>query len=80
MSYNKPIFIVDKFYRVKQTFKSGSSNFQLDEVLVFVKDYYSIYDSSFVYEFRDTTAGETKYWWLRHDDSSSRWEDFFEML
>jgi len=80
MSYHKPIFIADRFYRVKQTFKSGSSNFRLDEVLVFVKDYYSIYDSSFVYEFRDTATAETKYWWLPHDDSSSLWEDFFEML
>jgi len=79
MSYTQPIFMPGRRYRVKQSFKSGStSTFVVGEVLIFERDAYSNYDNSFVYVFRAEIGGETKEWWLLEAQPKELWQQCFE--
>jgi hypothetical protein len=78
MSYQRVIFVPGERYRAKQTFTSGNSQFISGEVLAFERDFYSRYDSSFVYEFRSENDGTNKTWWLHDQKPVDIWREYFE--
>lgn len=78
MSYRQPIFQAGAVYRVLKSLTSTNCAFLHGEELVFTKDYYSVYDSCFVYAFKNAAHGEEKEWWLPHDDDPNQWHALFE--
>jgi len=75
-----PIFNIDTHYRVKKSFMSWQSTFIAGEVLDFVRDYYSRYDSSFVFQFKSRSDGQEKFWHLHEDDPKDTWKQYFEPI
>lgn len=80
MIMQRSIFKVGERYRAKRTFVNGRSTFTAGEVLVFERDGYSPYDSSFMYEFRSESGNDRKEWVLHEDEPATNWEADFECL
>jgi hypothetical protein len=72
----RPIFSTGSAYRALKDINCGSSNFLAGEHLIFLRDGYSPYDESFVYEFRDD-AGKTKSWLMPEGASENDWKSCF---
>jgi len=76
----QPIFARGAHYRCLLSFQSGPSSFEAGEVLTFLKETYSRYDTAFVYEFRSDADGQLKYWLLSDGDTPLSWTKYFESL
>jgi hypothetical protein len=72
----RKIFKVGKKYVVKLDFISGVDKFLEGEVLVFSRESYSPYDSSFAYQFI-CQDGEFKTWWINEDLPTDTWKMHF---
>jgi hypothetical protein len=51
--------------------------FRIGEVVTFLQDYYSHYDSLSVYLFR-TASGEERYWALHDTEPVNKWQQYFQ--
>ncbi|WP_139340843.1 hypothetical protein, partial [Klebsiella aerogenes] len=78
-SWRKSPFESGNKYRVLHDFKALRDNFKVDEVLVYTKDVYSIYDSCTGYLFSDAN-GATRVWDVYDDDDLDRWAEHFVLL
>ena len=78
MGWRKNILKKGTCYRAKVSFVSGPSRFEVGEVMIFVRDSYSHYDNSTVYEFLCKDAQESKGWWLHDSESPESWNNYFD--
>ena len=78
MSWERHLFTVGERYRVRKGFVSGTTRFNLGEIVVFERDGYSYYDNCFAYEFRDPSDGQLKTWWVHEDAPTDEWKEYFE--
>lgn len=74
---NREIFKPGHRYEVKANCTSGVYQFHSGEILTFDGEKYSPYDSSFAYEFHDS-SGSAKTWWLHQDAPSDAWNQYFQ--
>lgn len=77
MTWERHIFAPGRKYRVTQSFSAAGYAFASGEVVQFVRDYYSFYDNSFVYEFVDAN-GVCRYWWMHESKPLDSWHEYFE--
>jgi hypothetical protein len=70
------IFLQGITYKALKNISSGTFKFYAGEALVFLRDGYSPYDESFIYEFR-SDEGVTKSWIMPEDASENYWEQYF---
>jgi hypothetical protein len=82
MNDKQNLFLQNTRYRVKQPFSErlwDSWAFKQDEVLRFVRSYYSFYDGLYIYEFLSELDSLTKFWALPDKQEVETWKDFFEV-
>jgi hypothetical protein len=60
-------------------FASSLSKFRRGERLKFISESYSSYDASALYTFQ-SDSGSRVHWFLRDEQETSVWMDFFEVV
>lgn len=79
MSWRSNPFEIKKTYRIKKDFTSIQFMFKAGQLVRFIGEGYSRYDSATIYNFEDVTTGENLQWWLSDDEKQTKWEELFEV-
>ncbi len=61
MNFQLNLFVPGKRYRVLNRFTNWQWTFEASEELLFIKEFYSFYDSASLFEFRSIVTGEIKH-------------------
>ena len=67
-----------RYARFRTRHKFGK--FSEGEILAFVREFYSHYDSTTIFHFRNVQTEEVKEWWLHDDEPIESWKDYFEVV
>ncbi len=78
MTWRKCPFVEGAKYCVKQDFTLLAFNFLKGDILLFIRQAYSRYDSSTVFFFQNQRTNEEMQWWLHDEEPIESWSDFFE--
>jgi hypothetical protein len=73
-------FVVGRRYRVRRDFQSLRDAFRAGEVLTYVRDAYSRYDSYTGYFFSQPGASASRSWDIHDEEDLAVWRELFEAM